>query len=94
VVGHQRISADGRAGLSAYGGVEQYLGGGFGRRGGMRIAIHPGRQPGAVVEQLQLPPQCGRVGGSGLTGEFGQQAADFGAVVVRGVFDPARGPAP
>jgi hypothetical protein len=59
VVGHQRISADGRAGLSAYGGVEQYLGGGFGRRGGMRIAIHPGRQPGAVVQELQLPPNAG-----------------------------------
>src|SRR6202020_484616 len=57
---------------SADGGVEQFLGGGFGRHGDVRIAIHPGGQPAAVVQQLQLPSQPGRVRGAGFAGEGGE----------------------
>ena len=72
-------------------GLHQRRGGGALGDRHVRIAIHPDRQAGAVVDHLQLAGQRLRVTRAGLRRELSEQAADVGAVGLGGEVDAAAG---
>ena len=47
--------------------------------GGRRVMVHPGRQPAAVVQHVELAGQARGIGDAGLPGETGEQGPHPGA---------------
>jgi hypothetical protein len=51
------------------------------------VVVHAAGQPGAVIDEVELPSEAHGIGGSGLVGEIGEHGANPGPELVGGVFD-------
>jgi len=74
------------------GGVEEDGGGGAGGGGRAGLAVQAGGLAAAVVEQVQLAGQDGRLGRAGPRGQVGQQVAHPAAVGLGGLLGWVTGP--
>ena len=69
-------------------GVEQGLNGVAGGRCDSGImVVHAARQPGAVIDEVELAPEADRIRGAGLLGKIGEHGPDPGPELVGGLLD-------